>query len=252
MQDRHILVVEDDPAIRALLRACFEEEGARVSEVATACEVRSVFSTDRPDLVTLDVALGGEDGFSILRQLRREFDTPVIMVSGRDDVIDKVVGLELGADDYLTKPFHIREVLARAKCVLRRYGSEPHSDGRAGHDTASDEETKILDGLQIDLKRMSLRNRRGADCDLTTADFKLLRAFLDNAERPLSRDRLMDLIDGPDWVPLDRTIDNQVARLRKKIERDASHPKLIKTVRGIGYMLTERPQAMAQLASNTA
>lgn len=250
MQGQHILVVEDDTAVRALLRACFEDEGAVVSEAASLADAMNSITAQPPDLVTLDIGLGGDDGLNLLRHLRRDRDTPVIMISGKGDVIDKVVGLELGADDYLAKPFHVREVIARAKTVMRRYVFRPPEGPET--DTGRTEGTLVLDGLFIDLARMSVKDRTGRDCNLTTSDFKLLSAFLSHAERPLSRDRLMDLIDGPEWVPLDRTIDNQVARLRKKIERDAAHPVLIKTVRGIGYMLTERAGTMAHCGSSTA
>lgn len=252
MQDRHILIVEDDPKIRSLLRACFEGEGATVSEAVSLKAVNEVFDDHVPDLVTLDLGLGGDNGLDIARELRRTHDTPIIIVTGKNDVIDRIVGLELGADDYITKPFHVREMLARVNAVLRRYQGPGAQDRSAQSAFPADGESLLLDGLEIDLGRMEVRDRRGEDCGLTTADFKLLRAFLDHVGRPLSRDQLMDLIDGPEWVPLDRTIDNQVARLRKKIERDARHPKLIKTVRGTGYMLTEGASKADQTLSSTA
>ncbi len=211
--------------------------------------VRRAFVGAPPDLVTLDLNLGAEDGLDIARDIRRSHDVAIMMVTGKDDVIDRVVGLELGADDYLTKPFHVREVLARVRAVLRR------TKGRAYSQPADDPKGDgllYLDGLMVDLDRLVLTDREGKDCDLTTADFKLLSAFLRNAKRSLSRDRLMDLIDGGDWAPLDRTIDNQVARLRKKIERDPARPLLIKTVRGIGYMLTESPVESDHRSSSTA
>lgn len=240
MHDRHILVVEDDPRIAALLRRSFEAEGAQVSEARDLVSVERAMARQDPDLITLDIGLGDENGLDIVRAVRTRSDTPIIVVTGKDDVIDRVVGLELGADDYVTKPFHMREMLARVKSILRRAGRAaapgPSSAASSGGRGVS---ALDLDGLLIDLGRMSVLDRHGGDCGLTTADFKLLQAFLDNAQRPLSRDRLMTLVDGPAWVPLDRTIDNQVARLRKKIERDPAQPRLIKTVRGVGYMLTE-------------
>lgn len=252
MQDRHILIVEDDPKIRALLRACFEGEGASVAEAISLKAVTRAFEDQAPDLVTLDLGLGGDDGLDIAREIRRAHDTPIIIVTGKGDIIDRIVGLELGADDYITKPFHVREMLARAKAVLRRYEG-PTPDRAPVEDVSlADTDVLMLDGMRIDLGRMDVRDRDGEGCGLTTADFKLLRAFLEHAGRPLSRDQLMDLIDGPAWVPLDRTIDNQVARLRKKIERDVRHPKLIKTVRGIGYMLTQAARSDDQPTSSTA
>lgn len=252
MQNRHILVVEDDPKIRALLRACFEGEGATVSEATSLDAVQRAFAKDVPDLVTLDIGLGGDNGLDIARNLRRTYDTPIIMVTGKNDIIDRVVGLELGADDYVTKPFHVREMLARAKAVLRRYEGPSRDQNPTSDPSLTESDSLFLDGLRIDLDRMDVRDREGEDCGLTTADFKLLRVFVEHARRPLSRDQLMDLIDGPSWVPLDRTIDNQVARLRKKIERDVQHPQLIKTVRGIGYMMTEAARMDNQSIASTA
>lgn len=252
MQGKHILVVDDDPKIRALLRSCFEGEGACVHEATDAASVARFFEGTRPDLVTLDLGLGHEDGFDIARTIRKTHDTPIIMLTGKDDVIDRIVGLELGADDYVTKPFHVREMIARAKAVLRRYDApnEGHAETTTSYDPSED--SMMLDGLLLDFGRMTVRDRNGEDCELTTADFKLMKAFVEHSGRPLSRDRLMDLINGPEWVPLDRTIDNQVARLRKKIERDPARAKLIKTVRGIGYMLTEAAVPSDQSSANKA
>lgn len=249
MAKKKVLVVDDDQKIRALLRRCLEGEGFFVDEAENAEGVRRAFAEGLPDLVTLDLNLGTEDGLNIARDIRRNHNVAIMMVTGKDDVIDRVVGLELGADDYLTKPFHVREVVARVRAVLRR--TEGHAKDQPA-DAATGGTLLYLDGLTVDLDRLVLTDRSGQDCDLTTADFKLLSAFLHNAKRSLSRDRLMDLIDGTDWAPLDRTIDNQVARLRKKIERDPAHPRLIKTVRGIGYILTENAVERANQSSSTA
>lgn len=240
MAQKTVLVVDDDPKVRALLRRCLEGDGYCVAEADDAKGVRAALAADPLDLITLDLNLGAEDGLDIARDVRRDHDVPIIMVTGKGDVIDRVVGLELGADDYLTKPFHVREVLARVRSVLRRTDRQPSSPATSSPSDPPNELLLHLDGLSIDLDHMMLTDRDGQVCDLTTADFRLLAAFVNNPKRPLSRDRLMDLTDGPDWAPLDRTIDNQVARLRKKVERDPAAPKLIKTVRGIGYMLTER------------
>lgn len=240
MTKNHILVVDDDTKIRTLLRRCLEGDGFNVTEAAGRTDVMDAFDK-HPDLVTLDLNLNGDNGLDLARDIRRDHDVPIIMVTGKDDVIDRIVGLELGADDYITKPFHVREVLARVHSVLRRARTTEARETPAVADSAGENAELSLDGLTVFPDRMELTDRDGAPCDLTTADFKLLAAFLGHPKRPLSRERLMDLIDGPDWVPLDRTIDNQVARLRKKIERDPARPLLIKTVRGVGYMLTERP-----------
>jgi DNA-binding response OmpR family regulator len=252
VKDLCILVVDDDPKIRSLLRACFEGEGAIVVEAIDSQGIRAAFEERVPDLVTLDIGLEKEDGFQIARQIRRDHDTPLIFLTGKNDVIDRVVGLELGADDYVTKPFHVREIVARVKSVLRRYNAPKAGEAPAEAEAETSGNAMVLDGLVIDLDRMMVRDRAGKDCELTTADFKLMRALLEHPLKVLSRDRLMDLIDGPEWVPLDRTIDNQVARLRKKIERDPTRPVLIKTVRGVGYMLAETPRAAAQRSERSA
>lgn len=236
MNGKTVLVVDDDPQIRNLIRRCLEGDGFVVEEAVDGASVSLALTRNLPDLVMLDLNLGRDNGLDIARSIRRDHAMPIIMVTGKDDVIDRIVGLELGADDYITKPFHVREMLARVRSVMRR--SEGHVSMAVAGD-AADGPTQLLDGLTVDRDHMTVVDRNGALCDLTTADFRLLTAFLDNPKRPLSRDRLMDLIDGPEWTPLDRAIDNQVARLRKKIERDPSRPMLIKTVRGVGYLLTE-------------
>jgi DNA-binding response OmpR family regulator len=252
MDTKSVLVVDDDPKVRALLRRCLEGDGYTVEEADSGESFRAAFARHVPDLVTLDLNLGADDGLDLVRSIRSKYDVPIIMVTGKDDVIDRVVGLELGADDYLTKPFHVREVLARVRAVLRRTAQRDQVEIAPVADNAARDGLLDLDGLKADLERMTLKARDGQHCDLTTADFKLLAAFISNAKRPLSRDRLMDLIDGPSWAPLDRAIDNQVARLRKKIERDPSQPRLIKTVRGVGYMLTENAVKHDNPSSDTA
>lgn len=236
LKGRSILVVEDDTKVRTLLRRTLEGDGASVLEAADGPAALDALRTHVPDLVTLDLDLGESDGLDVAREVRKHSTVPIIMITGKGDVIDRVVGLELGADDYISKPFHVREVLARVKSVLRR--NEPAFEPSAPSGNALH-----LDGLVIDLDRMEMTCRDGTSCEATTADIRLMRAFVENPLRPLSRDRLMDLTQGADWSPLDRAIDNQVARLRKKIERDPSDPQLIRTVRGVGYMLTERPVA---------
>ncbi len=243
MHASRALVVDDEPKVRALLRNCLEEVGLSVTEAADADSALDQARTAKFDLITLDLHLGAEDGLSVARTVRAESDVPIIMVTGRNDVIDRVVGLEVGADDYITKPFHVREVLARIKAVLRRYEACPE-DGREVPSSAPESEREksggkayLLDGLKIRPDCFELRDREGLICELTSGDFQLLTIFLERPKRVLSRAQIMDRIGRQMWTPLDRTIDNQVARLRKKIERDPSNPKLIKTVRGIGYTL---------------
>tara|TARA_R110002094_G_scaffold89971_7_gene92653 strand:- start:1591 stop:2370 length:780 start_codon:yes stop_codon:yes gene_type:complete len=249
MTDQTILVVEDDAKVRDLLRNVLEGEGYAVCEAKTAAEVLDTLRSHSISLITLDIHLGSENGLDIAKKLRAISSVPIIMVTGKDDVIDRVVGLELGADDYITKPFHVREVIARIKSVLRRStGLETGSD-RAGNSASEKAEAEksvhyVFDGLIAVPDRLELVDRQGQDCGLTGGDFRLLSVFLERPKRVLSRDQLMDFTGGQGWSPLDRTIDNQIARLRKKIERDPSQPKLIKTVRGVGYTFASDVQVV--------
>lgn len=241
MPAQTILVVEDDPKIRTLLRNVLEGEGFAVLEAANFNDALSTVKTQRIDLITLDINLGADSGLELAREVRRHSTIPIVMVTGKNDVIDRVVGLELGADDYITKPFHVREVVARIRSVLRRTGAGGVvQDGRSAQqsvETAKQSAQYLFDGLTATPDRFELLDRAGSDCGLTSGDFRLLAVFLERPKRVLSRDQLMDLTGGQSWSPLDRTVDNQIARLRKKVERDPSDPKLIKTVRGVGYTL---------------
>lgn len=231
MTEQTILIVDDEEKIRTLLRNVLEGEGFGVVTAASATQARPYIADAHLSLITLDVHLGSESGLELAREIRRTSDIPIIMVSGKDDVIDRVVGLEIGADDYITKPFHVREIIARVRSVLRRSAQDTPPVQAAAHGSAN----FVFDEMIAIPDHMKLADRSGADCDLTSAEFKLLSVFLNRPKRVLSRDQLMDLIGGHAWNPTDRTIDNQIARLRKKIERDAANPKLIKTVRGVGY-----------------
>ena len=235
MPDQTILVVEDDPRIRTLLRNVMEDEGFCVLESDNGADVISLIESRPISLVTLDIHLGSHDGLELAREIRRTSDVPIIMVTGKDDVIDRVVGLEIGADDYITKPFHVREVIARIKSVLRRAGGLAETENASASVKLGGSAQFCFDGMIADPDRLELVDRSGADCELTSGEFRLLTVFLQRPKRTLSRDQLMDLTGGMEWSPLDRAIDNQIARLRKKIERDPSQPNLIKTVRGVGY-----------------
>ena len=232
------LIVEDDEKIRRVLRNLLEDDGFAVIEAADAETALERVEAQALNLITLDIQLGKDNGMDVLRRIRAVSKVPVIMVTGKDDVIDRVLGLEIGADDYITKPFHVREVLARIHAVVRR--SQPNDPAPAAQ--IEHVLTYLVDGLTIVPDRMEVLDRSGNDCNATTADMALLKIFLERPHRALSRDQLMDLVGGVAWSPLDRTIDNQVARLRKKIERDPASPKLIKTVRGVGYMLASDVQ----------
>lgn len=236
MVEQTLLVVEDDPKVRTLLRNVMEGEGFSVLESSSGSEVIDLIKSRPINLVTLDIHLGSRNGIELAREIRRVSNVPIIMVTGQDDVIDRVVGLEVGADDYITKPFHVREVIARIRSVMRRAGVGPTENENAAPSVCREKSTQFhFDGMVAIPDQLELVDRSGKDCGLTSGDFKLLSVFLNRPKHVLSRDQLMDLTGGIEWSPLDRTIDNQVARLRKKIERDPSEPKLIKTVRGVGY-----------------
>jgi len=238
MTDRstaHILVVDDDPKVRRLLRRCFEGEGYGVSEAGDGDEMRQVIGQTDVDLITLDLTLPGQDGLSLAREIRSTSTIPIIMVTGKGDTIDRVVGLEIGADDYIAKPFHLREVLARVRSVLRRAESGSNGSAKTEIDPPGDGIFRFGD-WSLDVGKRELRRADGGLQDLTTAEFGVLEMFVTHPQKVLSRDAIMDLLKGREWTPLDRAIDTQIARLRKKIETDPGTPRLIKTVRGVGYM----------------
>jgi DNA-binding response OmpR family regulator len=228
-----ILIVEDDAKVRLLLRRCFEGEGYRVAEAGSGAEAVERLAAGTFDLVTLDLNLPDGDGLTVGREIRARSQVPIIMVTGKGEIIDRVVGLELGADDYITKPFHLREVLARVRAVLRRTGSAGARLAAPG--AVAREAALTFDGWVLDVSKRELKSAAGVACELTTSEFDLLRVFATHANRTLSRDQIMDLLRGHDWAPTDRSIDNLVVRLRRKIEADPEHPRLIKTVRGVGY-----------------
>jgi DNA-binding response OmpR family regulator len=245
MTHTQILIVDDDPKVRNVLSRCFTGEGFAVMEAEDEPQALSLVKSTSFDLVTVDINLTHGDGFALARKIRQFSQVPIIMVTGKNDVIDRVVGLELGADDYITKPFHLRELIARVKSVLRRARPE-NNDPEPQTKRALETDDKItpavgtflFDDLTVIPDQFELFGRDGQACDLTSGEFRLLNVFIQRPKRILSREQLMDLTGGPDWTPLDRTIDNQIARLRKKIERDPSNPKLITTVRGVGYSFT--------------
>ena len=235
---QHIAVVDDDQKVRLLLRRCFEPEGYMVSEAANGAELDSILAGGKVDLITLDLGLPGDDGLSIARKIRAQTDIPIIMVTGKGDPIDRIVGLEIGADDYIAKPFHVREVLARARSVLRRSRDAVMLAEKGGR--SEDRAVFRFADWILDVPKRELRTASGAPEDLTTGEFDLLRVLVANANRVMSRDVIMDRLKGHDWTPYDRSIDNQIARLRRKIESDPDRPRLIKTVRGVGYSFTAK------------
>ncbi len=234
-----ILVVDDDPRIRRMLKTYLEGEGFRVAEAEDGAAMRRHMRGRRFNLVLLDLVIPGEDGLSLMQEIRGNSDVPIIMITGKGDPIDRVVGLEAGADDYITKPFHLREVLARLRSVLRRCAAESITGRVAG---AAGEAGEVLsfDGWQLDLTTRELRSPDGSDVSLTSGEFDLLAVFVTHPNRPLNRDQLMEMARDRSWTPLDRSIDTQVGRLRKKIESDPKRPSLIKTVRGVGYLFAAK------------
>ncbi len=235
-QATSILVVDDDPDIRLLLRECFALEGYTVIEAANGEEMRAHLKTTPINLITLDLALEGEDGLTLAREVRSQCDVPIIMVTGKGDMVDRVVGLEVGADDYITKPFHLREVLARVRSVLRRY--KPAGEQPAVSQTPLNHRKYSFASWTLDLTSRQLIDEGGTERNLTTAEFNLLELFITRPHHTLSRDAIMEQLKGHDWSPLDRSIDTLVGRLRRKIETAQTSPKLIKTIRGIGYRFT--------------
>jgi two-component system, OmpR family, response regulator len=235
MASHHILVVDDDPRIRSMLRRYLEEEGFKVSDASDGVAMRRIFEDGTVDLVMLDVTMPGEDGISLARYIRQQSQTPIIMLTGKDDVIDRVAGLEAGADDYVAKPFHLREILARIRTVLRRTQADKPAP-QASPIAASEGEALHFQGWTMDLLRRELRKPEAAAAALTSAEFDLLRVFATHPNRVLNRDQLMELLKGREWEAYDRAIDTLIVRLRKKVEADPSQPTLIKTVRGAGYV----------------
>lgn len=237
MTSIRILVVDDDPEVRTLLRRCFELEGYEALEAGNGAEMRALLEAHPASLITLDLKLGGEDGLTLAREIRSSRNVPIIMVTGKDDPVDRVVGLEIGADDYITKPFHLREVLARVRAVLRRYDQSQTPSPTTGGAPVGARSGYAFEGFTLSATRRELKNANGRAVPLTTAEFNMLQLFLDRPNRVLSRDNIMDALKGHDWSPLDRSIDTMIGRLRKKIEVNADDPRLIKTVRGVGYVL---------------
>lgn len=227
-----IVVVDDDPRVRALLRDCFEGESWQVFEASDGDELFARLEAHAVDLVTLDIALGDENGLDLVRELRRTSDVGIVMVTGKGELIDTVVGLELGADDYIGKPFELRELVARVRSVLRRYGR-----GRGAYTSSSPgsrgPEIAFGDWRLYPEARL-LTDTDGEPIELSGSEFDLLELFLANPHRALSRDLILEGLKGRERDPSDRTVDNLVAQLRKKLDRP-DRPRLINTVRGVGY-----------------
>jgi two-component system OmpR family response regulator len=232
----HILIVDDDTEIRTLLTRYLEKNGLRATAVADGRAMWQALERGSFDLVVLDLMLPGDDGLTLCRNLRAKSDMPVVMLTARGDETDRIVGLEMGADDYLPKPFSARELLARIKVILRRTRSLPPNM------QPQDQHLIRFAGWTLDTTQRELITPGGKSTAIGGAEYKLLRVFLDHPNRVLDRDQLLDLSQGREADPLDRAIDVQVSRLRHRLGDDSRSPQLIKTVRGEGYVLAAQVQ----------
>jgi two-component system OmpR family response regulator len=229
----HILIVDDHREIRDLVSRALTKEGFRVSTAADGRAMRKTLADGRIDLILLDLMLPGEDGLSLCRAVRTESNVPIIMLTAKGEEVDRVIGLEMGADDYLSKPFGSRELVARIKAVLRR-SQESLSKGNSEQRPKS----YHFDRWGLDTGARALLRKDGVTVPLSTGEYDLLMALVERPQRVLNRDQLLDLARGRSAAGLDRSIDTQVSRLRKKLELDPSDPQIIKTVWGGGYIFT--------------
>ncbi len=231
MKQDHLLLVDDDTELRALLRDYLGQAGFRITTVADGREMTKAMDSAPFDLVILDIMLPGEDGLSLCRRLRARSRIPILMLTARGDEIDRIVGLEMGADDYLSKPFNPRELLARIKSILRRAGSLPENLA------AEDVHLFRFAGWTLDARTRQLQSPAGVVVDLSGVEYKILRVLVEHPNRVLSRDQMLEFTQGREAAPFDRAVDVQIGRLRRKLDDDAREPRLIKTVRNEGYVL---------------
>jgi len=242
MTTPHILVVDDDPQIRSMIERYLTKEGFSVILAENGAAMDAALEEHPIDLVLLDLVLPDEDGLILARRIRDKSEIGLIILTGKGEMIDRVVGLEMGADDYVSKPFHLRELLARIKSVLRRSAARmgaPAAPAASAPETtqAPAEKTRArFAGWSFDFVKLELTSPAGETVPLTTGESNLLVAFIKHPNRVLDRDRLLDLVANRDWSPFDRSVDTQVVRLRRKVEENPSAPALIKTVRGAGYI----------------
>ncbi|MEM6907349.1 MAG: response regulator [Pseudomonadota bacterium] len=234
-----LLLVDDEPTLREPLAEYLTGQGFAVREAASGAAARSALKQELPDLVLLDIMMPGEDGLSLCRHLVETRQVPVIFLTARAEATDRIIGLELGADDYLTKPFEPRELVARIRTVLRRVtrGQSPQAEAEDWH--------YAFEGWLLDPLKRKLIDPDGVTVPISTAEFRLLRAFLDNPRSVLDRDRLLDMVQGRTAHLFDRAVDNQVSRLRRKVESDTRNPQFIQTVRGGGYRFAAQVKRVA-------
>jgi len=234
----HLLIVDDDARICRMLERYLTKEGFTVETAEDGNGMWAALEATQPDLVILDVMLPGVDGLTLARELRAQSSIGIIMLTGKSDSVDTIVGLEIGADDYVTKPFEFRELLARVRSVLRRTQGLPPS---ASEEDEGEEKNKLVfDGWKLDLDKRQLFSPSGEIASLTEHEFRLLALLAANARNVLSRDQILLKLSRRDWHPEDRSIDVSVAKLRKLIEINPSQPKLIRTVRNVGYEFTPK------------
>jgi len=244
---QHILVVDDEPKIRQLLKQYLSQEGFMVEAVADGPAMDKYLFKHDIDLIILDLMLPGEDGLSIGRRIRQQYNIPIIILSARGEELDKIVGLEMGADDYLSKPFNPRELLARIRSVLRRSIREhlnitqpTHLIFKFGPYCLNTETHQLLRDRQSDNLENNEIKKQYDNIQLTSGEFSLLKIFLEHSERVLNRDTLLEITKGYAHSSIDRSIDVCVGRLRRKIEPDPSHPIYIRTIRGVGYIFSKQ------------
>lgn len=224
-----LLLVDDEPGLREPLAEYLSRQGFVVAQAAGAAEARSLLRDDTPDLVLLDIMMPGEDGLSLCRHLSETRAIPTILLTAKGEATDRIVGLEIGADDYVVKPFEPRELVARIRSVLRR--------ARKGGTAPTDNELFEFEGWRLDPLKRRLTDREGALVPISSVEFRLLMVLLEHPRQVLDRDHLLDLVQGREAHLFDRAVDNQISRLRRKIEADSRNPTLIQTVWGGGYML---------------
>ena len=222
-----LLLVDDEQTLREPLAEYLTRQGFVMREAASAAEARSILAQETPDLVLLDIMMPGEDGLSLCRHLAETRQLPVILLTAKGEAMDRIIGLEIGADDYVTKPFEPRELVARIRSVLRRSDRMPEAP--------ADDLLYDFEGWRLDPLKQRLTDPQGTLVPISTAEFRMLQAFCDNPRKVLDRDRLLDLVQGREAHLFDRAVDNQVSRLRRKIESDSRNPHFIQTVRGGGY-----------------
>jgi len=227
MEATRVLVVDDDPSVRSMLVEYLTQHGYEVRAAASGAAMRAELERGAPAVVLLDIGLPGEDGLTLARYLRERHDVGIIMVTGAGDVVDRVAGLEVGADDYIAKPFDPRELRARLKSVLRRLEKKEHSKS---------EKRVAIGRCFLDLKARALSDAGGREVPITAMEFELLKTLIEHPNQVLSRDQLLTLTRNREWEPFDRSIDIRITRLRRKLEDDPARPRVIKTVRGAGYM----------------